>query len=38
MAKKTNKDNMYFQLKARKRTTFGGKKYSTRKKYRGQGR
>ena len=38
MAKKVSKDTMYFQLKPRKRVTFTGKKYSTRKKYRGQGR
>jgi hypothetical protein len=38
MPKKVNKDTMYFLLKPRKRTTFRGKKYSTRKKYRGQGR
>jgi len=38
MAKRIVKDNMYFELKPRKRTTFTGKKYKTRKKYRGQGR
>jgi len=38
MAKKVTNDSMYFQLKDRKRTTFTGKKYKTRKKYRGQGR
>lgn len=38
MAKKASKDSAYFQLKPRKRVTFTGKKYSTRKKYRGQGR
>jgi hypothetical protein len=38
MAKKINKDKIYFELKPRKRVTFTGKKYSTRKKYRGQGR
>jgi hypothetical protein len=31
-------DNDYFKLKKRKQRTFGGKKYATRKKYRGQGR
>jgi len=39
MAKKiTAVDRIYFQLKPRKQTTFTGKKYKTRKKYRGQGR
>lgn len=29
---------MYFQMKPRKQRTFTGKKYASRKKYRGQGR
>lgn len=38
MAKKAAIDRTFFLLKDRKRTTFTGKKYKTRKKYRGQGR
>jgi len=39
MAKKAKAfDNSYFLLKPRKQRTFTGKKYATRKKYRGQGR
>ena len=38
MAKKVKQDRLYFELKPRKQRTFTGKKYATRKKYRGQGR
>jgi len=39
MAKKIKTfDKEWFRLKPRKQRTFGGKKYATRKKYRGQGR